>query len=113
MIPDRTACAAFTLGEVMVALLLSVLAILSATLFFGSISRAAKFTENVTTGSEVAQAKLVEILQRKIVRHPPGRNRNIVQSLTQETQNRRRQSPAKFLRSYAVTACHHRSPPET
>ena len=60
---NRHSCEGFTLGEVMVSLLLVVLAILSATLFFGTISRAADFTEKVTTGSELAQAKIEELIE--------------------------------------------------
>ncbi len=54
----------FTLTEVMIALFIVVLGLTSAALFFGSMSRAALFTENTVTATGLAQAKLEELVEQ-------------------------------------------------
>jgi prepilin-type N-terminal cleavage/methylation domain-containing protein len=53
----------FTLVEVMIALFLVVLGLTSAAMFFGSMSRAALFTEHTVTATGLAQAKLEELVE--------------------------------------------------
>ena len=55
----------FTLAEVMIALALLVLGVMSAVMFIGSVERSAAFTEHVTAGMELGQAKIEDLLLSK------------------------------------------------
>jgi type II secretory pathway pseudopilin PulG len=64
MVLGKRGIEAFTLVAVMVAFAILVAAVTSAVIFFGSIGRAAALTESVAGGTQLAQAKIEDLLQQ-------------------------------------------------
>ena len=52
----------FTLAEVLIALMLVVVGLTSLSLFFGTVTRGAAFTDHVAAADQLAQAKIEQLL---------------------------------------------------
>jgi prepilin-type N-terminal cleavage/methylation domain-containing protein len=72
----------FTLTEVMVSLFILVAGMVSASVFFGSMSRAARFTDSAIAATALAQQRIEELLEQTYAGMASGSDTTNVYSRT-------------------------------